>query len=116
MSANGDSTRDWLLKKLLKASKVLAEQEKELQQVKNELMLIRANSEALGQIIQNQSGELQRLAEKADDLEFENQQLQRVPPIAPNLTVLQSSGCRTKELVVTSVASAHGKTTIRVGS
>jgi len=108
MSANGDSTRDWLLKKLLKASKVLGEQEKELQQLKNELQHSRSNATEL-------AGTAQRLAEKVDDLEFELQQVMRVPPIAPNLTVLQSDGCSSKPLVVTSVAHTHGKTTIRVG-
>lgn len=107
MSANGDSTRDWLLKKLLKASKVLGEQEKELQQVKNELQHARANSEGLAQAAQ-------RLAERVDDLEFENQQLKRVPPIAPNLTILMRDRFqRSHQLNVTSVESSNGKTLIR---
>lgn len=37
MSANGDSTRDWLLKKLLKASRNLAEQQTELEHLKARL-------------------------------------------------------------------------------
>ncbi len=107
MSANGDSTRDWLLKKLLKASNVLHEQEKELNQLKNELVHSRANSEAL-------ASTAQRLAERADDLEFEVQQLRRVPPIAPNLTVMyRDRRGLSEQLHVTSVEHAAGKTLIR---
>ena len=108
MSRGGDSTRDWLLKKLLKASKVLSEQEKELQQTKQELHHSRANSEGL-------ASTAQRLAERVDDLEFEIQQLKRVPPIAPNLTVFyHTQRGPTYKCDIDAVQSAHGETTIHV--
>lgn len=112
MSRAGDSTRDWLLKKLLKASRNLAEQQTEITQLKSQVALTNA------EMLKVRSSHLEavncatRLAERVDDLEYELQQLKKVPPIAPNLTVVENPSQRRMDVL--SVASANGCTRVTV--
>lgn len=115
MSDRGDSTRDWLLKKLLKAKESLVEQAQEIRKLTERLSNVRKDAiEAEGRA-ERAIDTARRLAERADNLEFENEQLKRVPPIAPNLDVVYHTqrgpvySCQ-----VLAVSSANGYTRIDV--
>lgn len=115
MSQRGDSTRDWLLKKLLKAKESLIEQSREIQSLDSRLAKANSLAQDLEQTNIQLAGTAQRFAEKIDDLEFEIQQLKRVPPIAPNLTVFyHTQRGSTYKCDIDAVQHAHGETTIHV--
>lgn len=115
MSDRGDSTRDWLLKKLLKAKESLVEQAQEIRRAAAERQGYAEQVRRLRSDAQNAADALTRLAERVDDLEFENQQLKRVPPIAPNLQVVYHTQRGTQyNCRVRAVASANGHTRIDV--
>lgn len=112
MSNSGATTRDWLLNKLLKASRNLAEQQAQIACLQEQNSnAASAHTDALTRLAAavDCAG---RLAERVDDLEFEITQLKRVPPIAPNLTVIENPS--RKAMNVLSVSSANGKTDITV--
>lgn len=121
MSRNGDSTRDWLLKKLLKAKESLMDQSREIAKLGARLSDANSLAQDIEQKLLNErDGRLEavnaamRLAERVDDLEFEVQQLKRVPPIAPNLTVIyRDRRGLSEQLKVTSVEHANGQSIIR---
>jgi DNA repair ATPase RecN len=114
MSQRGDSTRDWLLKKLLKAKESLIEQSREISSLGSRLAKANSLAQDLEQTNIQLAGVTERLAEKVDDLEFDIQQLKRVPPIAPNLTVMyRDRRGLSEQLRVTSVEHAAGRTLIR---
>ncbi len=112
MSNNGATTRDWLLNKLLKASRNLAEQQVEIDSLEEQLSNCGAECMELRRQVADAVACAGRLAERVDDLEFEVSQLKRVPPIAPNLTVIENPS--RKAMDVLSVSSANGKTDITV--
>lgn len=111
MSATGDSTRDWLLKKLLKASRNLAEQQVEIETLKDRL------SVQQHQLAGARANIDMRLAAESIPWEVERAKLlERIKEMAPEKQfVIQSftkNGRNRKVLVPTSVSSAAGVTTI----
>lgn len=115
MSDRGDSTRDWLLKKLLKAKESLVEQAQEIRGLNQVITKTRKDAADWQSRAEQAIDTSGRLAERADNLEFENEQLKRVPPIAPNLDVVYHTqrgpvySCQ-----VLAVSSANGHTRIDV--
>jgi len=135
MSANGDSTRDWLLKKLLKASGVLKEQEVSLKLVSAERDSLSAENLMQSAQLSDLSNQLQsqrNLAsslreqrnsarESRDEYRRENSELRRrvrsLSPDAQFKIMYQPDAYGTQfkpiQLAIESVESANGKTTIR---
>jgi hypothetical protein len=139
MSANGDSTRDWLLKKLLKASGVLKEQEVSLKLVSAERdsliatnLRLESNITELQAFNQQQADDYQRAKDnyklQRDDARQarnnyreENAELRRrVRQLAPSAQfkiMYQPDAYGTQfkpiALSIESVESANGVTTIR---
>lgn len=109
MSNNrGDSTRDWLLKKLLKMKESLMEQGIELKTV------LKSRDSAQEQLTQ-MGRELWRLSERIEKQNAELAALKRVPPVAPNLEVIyHTQRGNAYSCAIDAVQSANGHTTIHV--
>lgn len=103
MSRTGDSTRDWLLKKLLKASRALAEQQAEIAMQGEQIR------DLMGQLTAarlSTSAETDRLRDRVQELS-NNRQIE---------VYLQTSplGLDNVKLDIMSIASARGETTVTV--
>lgn len=108
MSDRGDSTRDWLLKKLLKAKESLVEQSQELKAVGQKL-------EASTSREQDTESRLYR--ERENCTEQQEDLRDRIRDMAPQRqfrVVFRGAAGTAIPLHITSVSSANGETVIHV--
>lgn len=108
MSDRGDSTRDWLLKKLLKAKESLVEQSQELKAMGKRL-------EAANTLAQDVEGALVRTQRRCN-AEAQDAQLriQKLSKHGQFTVVFRTPGGDSIPLAITSVSSANGETVISV--
>lgn len=108
MSDRGDSTRDWLLKKLLKAKESLVEQSQELKAVGQKLE---------ASITREQDTENQWMRERTGNHELVRGLHSRIRDMAPERqfrVVFRGAAGTSIPLNITSVSSANGETVIHV--
>lgn len=105
-------TRDWLLDRLLDVERRLMDKHSEVAQLEAKHESVVNDLSSTREQLSGAIEKIGRSLERVEDLEFEIRELKRVPPIAPNLTVIENPS--RKPMNVLSVASANGKTDITV--
>lgn len=108
MSDRGDSTRDWLLKKMLKMKESLVEQSQELKAMGKRLGEANSLAQDLeGQMIRDRKS-------YHEDRAFFDERIRQMAPGKQFTVIYRSAGRFPVKLNILSVSTANGETTITV--